>query len=394
MGDSTNYRCPNCGAEGMCPFYESRGIPVHSCMMVDSAHAALEFPTRDLRLGFCGQCGFVANVIFDSDVQHYTAGYEEQQSYSPRFRRFQTELIRNLIERYDLRGKDVVEIGCGKGDFLVELCEAGGNRGVGIDPSCDPQRMSGRGGGGVRFIAELYSQKHADLPCDFLCCRHTLEHIHNTSEFIDNIREVVGDNDVPVFIEVPDVGRVLREQAFWDIYYEHCSYFSLGSLARVFRANRFDVVELAQDFDDQYLLIVARPTARSTAASLAQEDDLAQVTREVYAFTRKIGERIAGWRACIADLKKSGKRVAIWGSGSKCVSFLSTVGVAREIDAVIDINPHRHGKYLAGSGKQVVAPETLRMTPAEAILVMNPVYCDEIRQQLDAMGVQAELIPA
>ena len=394
MVDTANVKCPNCGGAGMRAFYETRGIPVHSCMMVDSERAALEFPKRDLQLGFCERCGFVSNMVFDAAAQHYAAGYEEQQSFSPRFRKFQTELIGDLVERYDLRGKDVVEIGCGKGDFLVELCEAGDSRGVGIDPSCDPERMKGRGGGKVRFIAELYSQRHADLPCDFLCCRHTLEHIHNTGEFIGQIRDVIGQTDALVFIEVPDVGRVLREQAFWDIYYEHCSYYSLGSLARVFRANRFDVIELAKDFDDQYLLIVARPTADVTKPALTQEDDLAQVKGEVDIFTQRIGERIAGWRSCIGGLKEQGKRVAIWGSGSKCVSFLSTVGIADQIDAVIDINPHRHGKYLAGSGKQVVAPETLKQSPADAILVMNPIYCDEIGQQIESMGVQAELIPA
>ena len=71
-----------------------------------------------------------------------------------------------------------------------------------------------------------------------------------------------------MFFEVPDVGRVLREQAFWDIYYEHCSYFSPGSLARVFRANRFDVIELAKEYDEQYVMIVVRPVDRPTSARL------------------------------------------------------------------------------------------------------------------------------
>jgi hypothetical protein len=30
----------------------------------------------------------------------------------------------------------------------------------------------------------------------------------------------------PVLFELPDVLRVLEEVAFWDVYYEHCSYFT------------------------------------------------------------------------------------------------------------------------------------------------------------------------
>ena len=387
------HSCPNCQTAGMEVFYEADRIPVHSCMMLERREQALAFPTRDLVLGCCSACGFISNVLFDSSVQKYSAGYEEQQSFSPRFRDFQSEMIAGLIERYDLRGKDIVEIGCGKGDFLVELCEAGNNRGVGIDPACDPDRMSGRGGGRVRFVAELYSDEHADLPCDFLCCRHTLEHIHPVGEFIAQIRRVVGNNkETIIFFEVPDAERVLRERAFWDIYYEHCSYFSLGSLARLFRANCFDIIELAKDFDDQYLLIVARPVTDPTHSCLHDEDDLRTITEEAAAFASRTQAGIVGLRAQITALRAAGKHIAIWGSGSKCVSFLSALGDRNGIDAVVDINPHRHGKFLAGSGKQVVPPEALLKDPIDVILVMNPTYRAEIQNQLEEMGVAAELI--
>ena len=388
------FPCPNCEAPGMEVFYEAKNIPVHSCVMLEDRGQALGFPARDLALGFCRVCGFVSNVLFDASVQEYSAGYEEQQSFSPRFRAFQSAMIARLIDRYGLRDRDVVEIGCGKGDFLVELCKIGGNRGVGIDPACDPERMEGRGDGRVRFIREPYSLRHADLPCDFLCCRHTLEHIHPTNEFVRLTREVVGDRrGTIVFFEVPAVERVLHGGAFWDIYYEHCSYFSLGSLARVFRANRFDVIELCMDFDDQYLVIVVRPVDKVTKTSLPVEDDLDRIACDVARFQPTVRRRVDGWRSRIARFRSKGKRLAVWGSGSKCVSFLSTVGAGEEIDVIVDINPYRQGKWLAGSGKQVVAPDTLRHVPPDVVLVMNPIYCDEIQQQLDGIGVSAGLLP-
>jgi len=375
-------------------FYESGSIPVHSCMMLGDAESARAFPRRDLVLGFCPTCGFVSNVAFDPSVQAYACGYEEQQAFSPRFRKFQSELIAGLIERYDLHGKDVVEIGCGKGDFLIELCNRGGNRGIGIDPACDPERMKNQVGDRVRFIQESYSPRHADWPCDFLCCRHTLEHIQPTQEFIRLMRSVVGDRtDMVVFFEVPAVERVLTECAFWDIYYEHCSYFSLGSLARVFRANRFEVVELHSDYDDQYLLIVARPTDQPTPASFPAEDDIDQLAADVKHFGRQVRQAIDVWKSRIADWRASGKRMAIWGSGSKCVSFLSAVGAPDAIEAVVDINPFRHGKWLAGSGKEVVSPESLPSSPPNVVLVMNPIYTEEIRRELQRLRIIAEVVP-
>lgn len=389
-----NDDCPNCGRSGMDVFYEVKDIPGHSCLMMDDKQAAVDYPRHDLSLAFCNSCGFISNAAFDTSVPEYSTRYEEQQSFSPRFRSFQTKLCEGLIERYDVRDKDVVEIGCGKGDFLVELCRLGQNRGVGIDPASIPGRVEGGAESRVRFIQDLYSSAYSDLPCDFLCCRHTLEHIHPTNEFVGLMREVVGDrDDMIVFFEVPDVERVLRESAFWDIYYEHCSYFSLGSLARVFRANRFDIAELCLDFDDQYLIIVARATGDVTEATLPQEDDLDRLAGWVEEFRHAAGRIIDDWRSRIATFNSQGRRVAVWGSGSKCVSFLSSVGTEVEIDAVVDINPFRHGKWLAGVGRQVVAPETLRSVPPDVVLVMNPIYCDEIQRQLQDMGVTAELVP-
>lgn len=387
-----SYDCPNCGTSGLDVFYEAGEIPVHSCMMLNRKEDALAFPRRALTLGACRQCAFISNVLFDSSVQAYTAGYEEQQSFSPRFRTFQTEMIGDLIRTYDLHHKDVVEIGCGKGDFLVELCETGKNRGIGIDPTSDPERLEGPGGERVRFLNELYGPQHADLPADFLCCRHTLEHIPATDEFVGVIRDVIGDRrDVVVFFEVPAVERVLEEEAFWDVYYEHCSYFSLGSLAHVFRRNRFDIVELRKDFDEQYLLIVVRPVSSVGKTERVEEDDTSKIAHGVATFREGVRRTIDGWRDRLTALKRQNRCVAVWGSGSKCVSFLSAMGSELQIDAIVDINSFRHGKWLAGIGRQVEAPESLVGYAPDLVVVMNPIYLDEIQRHLDTMGISAEV---
>ena len=66
---------------------------------------------------------------------------------------------------------------------------------------------------------------------------------------------------VTLFFELPDTERVLDECAFWDIYYEHCSYFTPGSLERLFRRSGFEVTRQWKAFDDQYLMLEARPGA-------------------------------------------------------------------------------------------------------------------------------------
>jgi hypothetical protein len=226
-----------------------------------------------------------------------------------------------------------------------------------------------------------------------VCCRHTLEHIHNTAEFVNSVRRAIGNRlDTIVFFEVPDVTRVLRELAFWDIYYEHCSYFSLGSLARLFRFCKFEVTDLSKDFDDQYLLIEAKPVSQTSEKMHELEESVEETAKYVKYFSAHCRDKLGQWKNRLQQFHADKRRVVVWGSGSKCVSFMTTLGVKDEIEYVIDINPYRHGKFIPGAGKKIMPPEFLKEYQPDVTIVMNPMYCDEIRQMLDDMEVNTEVI--
>ncbi len=324
-------------------------------------------------------------------LQSYFVSYEETQGFSPRFREFMHELAERWIDRYELQGKDVLEIGCGKGEFLVALCERGAARGIGIDPAIVLERVSGPAASRITFIQDLYDEKYAHLTGDAVVCRHTLEHIHAVGEFLRSIRRSLEQRaDTVVLFELPDVFRVLRECAFWDIYYEHCSYFTPGSLARLFRATGFDILALELDYDDQYILVEARPGSGRTEP-LALEEQPEEVARAVEAFGRKLAAVQSRWRAGLEQVRRDGGRAVVWGSGSKGVSFLTTLGITDEIGYVVDINPYKQGKFMAGTGHEIVAPGFLREYRPDLVVAMNPIYREEIQRDLDALGLDARL---
>ena len=113
--------CPNCEQGQMRGFYEVRGIPVHSVLLMPTQERALNYPRRDLKLWFCGRCGFISNLIFDARVHEYSTNCEESQGFSPTFNAFARALAKRWVEEYDLQGKSVLEIGCGKGEFLAAM---------------------------------------------------------------------------------------------------------------------------------------------------------------------------------------------------------------------------------------------------------------------------------
>jgi hypothetical protein len=90
-------------------------------------------------------------------------------------------------------------------------------------------------------------------------------------------------------------------------------------------------------------------------------------------------------------MKRDGRRVVLWGGGSKAVAFLTTLGVQDEIEYAVDINPYKHGTFLAGGGQKIVAPCFLQEYKPDTIVIMNPIYRDEIQLTLAAMGLYPEI---
>jgi SAM-dependent methyltransferase len=387
--------CPNCASRGLEIFHEQREIPVHSVRLVDTREEALSFPRGSLALGFCGACGFITNTAYDASLQDYGVSYEETQGFSPTFNAWANDLAGRWVRRWGLEGKNVLEIGCGKGEFLISMVEQGAGHGVGIDPSFLPERVDTAVADRLTFIKDYYSEQYGHLTGDAVVCRHTLEHIAPTLDFMGIVRRSLeGRNETAVLFELPDVLRVLRETAFWDIYYEHCTYFTPGSLARLYRRSGFEVLDLALEYDGQYILIEGRPVDEPSTAVHPLEETVEEVADAVRGFTRSFAEVRAGWRERLAAARAEGKRAVIWGGGSKGVSFLTTLGIGEEIGCAVDINPFKQDKYMAGTGHQVVSPESLREYRPDLVIAMNSIYLPEIGAQLSELGVEAELIGA
>jgi SAM-dependent methyltransferase len=386
--------CPSCGTGPMTVFHTARRVPTNSCILVGSSEEARAYPTGDIQLGFCSCCGFISNVAFDPKLTEYSARYEETQGYSPTFNAFHRTLAERLIERHDLHDKDIIEIGCGKGEFLMLLCELGGNRGTGFDPGVQVARIQGPAAGRVRFIADFYSDKYAEHRGDFVACKMTLEHIHPTGEFIGTVRQAIGDRvGTDVFFQIPESTRIVRDCAFEDIYYEHCSYFSPGSLARLFRHSGFEVVSLDTEYAGQYLTIEARAAAMPVRQPpLPAEDDIALLSSYIQGFPDRLAAKLHHWRGLLGRLAEEGKRVALWGAGSKAVAFLATLGdAAGVVQCGVDINPYRQGHYLPGTGLPIVGPAFLEEFRPDAVVIMNPIYREEVARDLEERGLRPAL---
>ena len=379
----------------MRPFVEVRRVPVLCNILWPTRPEAIAAPKGDLVLGFCPDCRHVMNTAFNPAHMTYTQSYENSLHFSPGFQKFAEELADRLIAQHGLRGKDIIDIGCGKGDFLKLICSRGGNRGTGFDPSYVPDASDQDPGSQVRFVREFYSERHTAFPADLISCRHVLEHIPDPQTFIGNLRRSIGDRSATaIYFEVPNLLYTLRDMGIWDLIYEHCSYFGTGSLSRLFLAGGFDVIAVHEVFGGQYVGLEAQPSSGSRGRMSQTPADPGEMLTMVEDFSRRYREKVAFWEDRLSDLRRQGKKAVVWGGGSKGVTFLNTVKPGEQVEALVDINPRKQGMYVPGTGQQIVAPDYLRTARPDVIIVMNPLYVGEIGAEAEAQGVRAELLVA
>src|SRR6266550_5771338 len=111
--------CPACQCTQAKRFFELRAMPVSIGIQWPSAEEGLSCKTGDVQLALCSRCGLIWNCAFDVDRLEYSQQYDNSLDFSPVFQDYARRLAHRLIDTYDIRGKDVVELGCGKGHFLT-----------------------------------------------------------------------------------------------------------------------------------------------------------------------------------------------------------------------------------------------------------------------------------
>ena len=382
-----------CGSDATHALLEIPSVPVFCNVLWERAEEARGAAWGTMRLAFCPSCAHTFNSAYDPALTEYAQSYDNSLHYSARFNRYAAELAARLVERYNVRGKSVVEIGCGKGDFLLMLSEQGDNRAWGFDRSFDPSRVEPSRRDRIHFVQDFYTPaRAAELAPDLVCCRHVLEHIADPRAFLDDLyRGLEGRADAVLYVEVPNALYTLAHRGIWDVIYEHCGYFTLSSLTRAAGQSGFDVIEAGESFDGQFIYIEARPGKGEVRRVVPAAHLPAAVRDHASAFASSFREKLQTWQASVARLRADGRRAAVWGGGSKGVTFLNLMGRDSGIEYVVDLNPHKQGKHVAGTGQQIVAPEFLRTYRPSDVIIMNGIYLDEISRLLEAFGVEASL---
>jgi hypothetical protein len=383
--------CPVCkGAEVVETVTRDR-IPTMQNRVYRTREEARAARAGRLELAACRACGFAWNRAFDPTLVVYDDAYDNSVPSAVMAEHYR-DIARRLVERHDLREGLVLDVGCGNGAFLREIRQAvPGSRGLGVDPALDGDGEED--GGGLRYVRAMFDPGLLDERPALIVCRHVLEHLPDPVEFLRTIHAAATRFGAPspCFLEVPDLGWIVRNEAFSDLCYEHSNYFTAGSLAGTARRAGFTTVAADVAFGSQYLVLEAVPAPAADGSDRPADD----VAGTLLDYAGAEAATIASTRERLIRRRSDGDAIAVWGMATKGVMFSLLVDPdGLLIDHCVDVNPNKQDAFVPITGHRIGPPEDLRNGDGRpvAVVVMNVNYRGEIEATCRGLELQASFV--
>ena len=337
------------------PLLHYENMPKSAQNFPDAAALADE-AGADLTVCQCSGCGLVQ---LNNEPVSYYREVIRAAAVSAVIKDFKTRQFADFIQKYSLHGKKIIEIGCGRGEFLslLQTLEVDAY-GLEYSESSVAQCVKN----GLKVSAGYPDRETGALaggPFDAFLLLMFLEHMPDPDSALKAIYNNLTDGAVGL-VEVPNFDMLLRNKLFSEFISDHLFYFSRETLQTTLNLNGFEVLECGELRDDYVISAVVKKRGRLDISSFY--DYQTQIAAGINAYIDRFGE----------------KKVAIWGAGHQALAIVALTKIAGGIRYVIDSAPFKQGKFTPGTHLPVVAPETLRTDPVEAVIVMAASYSDEV----------------
>jgi len=377
--------CPSCLNHDLLEtFYQIKGIPVYQNRIYNTLQSAISCKRGDISLTFCHNCGMIFNSKFESKIMQYDQSYDNRQSASKYFRSYLDDIIHLIVHKYGIFNENVLEVGCGNGEFLELFCRRSRSKGIGFDPSYTGPEFREN----THFVPDYFNEKYLPVKADVLILRHILEHVDDPKKFLSTILQSIKVNhECKIIIEAPDFEWVSGHGAYWDVFYEHVNYFSKPLLKNLLESMGLRLIDIFNHFEGQYMIVIASFRPDSISRKETKKSNAAS-SSIICQFKRNVASKKKEVEHMTQHVLK-GSPFTVWGAGAKGFTLLNFLekDVLCRIPFVIDVNEAKQHNYCAGVGIEIMPPAILKhRRDIKGIFIMNPNYFPEISAYLAAYG--------
>lgn len=386
--------CRFCNAElsvsvvdlGMTPLCQKHVTPENQNSMEKT------FP---LEAYVCEACWLVQLVDYEVPEAIFSDDYAYYSSYSDSWLDHVSRYADMAVERFGLTSDHLASEIASNDGYLLQYFHKKNIPVLGIEPAGKVADVAI--GKGIRSEKRFFGVETANMlvskygKTNLLAGNNVLAHVPDINDFVGGMKIFLCEDGV-ITMEFPHLQQLMQQNQFDTIYHEHFSYLSLIAVHKIFAKHGlaiFDVDELpthggslrifAKHAEDD-----SKDIEPSVENLLNREVEIGFKSPEFYrSFGEKVKETKRGLLDFLIQAKRDGKTVVGYGAPGKGNTLLNYCGIKTDfIDYTVDRSPHKQGNYLPGSHIPIYAPERIKQTKPDFVLILPWNLKNEITKQM------------
>ena len=359
--------CPVCGSTHSQELVLLKDFPISNLELTENRAESLKAKVYDMTICMCRRC----THIYNNTPIRIEYKNENTTYFTNTLQKLYIEaLTSTLIEKYDIKGKDIIEIGCGDGEFLKQLTKHN-NQCVGYEPSYKEPYTDKN----LTIVNEYFSpQKDLNQQVDWVVIRHVLEHFENPFEFMERGMPyyIQTNPHVKFLIEVPNIEPTLESYRVNDFIHEHISHFSFSSMRYLLHRLNLQIIEMYPTDNSENIVVVC------------------EIDRDYLANLHKTSTISEGFNHSIINLQNDYKNIvleseiiAIWGAEGRGAGFIKTIkNYLRGDEIVVDSDEKKFDKFIPSIGLKISSYHYLIGKKIDTIIITTALGKNNILKEI------------
>ena len=344
----------------------------------------------------CSNCFLVQLDEFEKP-QEIFSNYAYFSSFSTTWLDHVEEFVNQLINQFKIdKEKHVIEIASNDG-YLLQHFKKKDIPILGIEPA--KNIASDAESKGIPTINKFFGVDTAQelvqngKKADFLIAFNVMPHVPNLNDFVNGLKMILNNDGILIIQFSAYLLKLIELNEFDMIYHEHFSYFSLGTLKKIFselKLKIFDVEELSIHGGSLRLYIIHEENnsyQKSTRVDqlLEKEKQFGLLETSTYDnFTKNIQNVKQDICNFFVEARKENKKIVCYGAPAKGNTLLNFCGIGKDfIEYTVDKNPHKQELFLPGTHIPIYSPEKVLSTKPDYLLILPWNLKDEIIEEMN-----------
>jgi len=285
------------------------------------------------------------------------------------------EFISHFLNLFigDIKGKAVLEIGCGNGVLLNEIKKLGAKvTGLEIGPQSKEVGIKY----GIEIIDKPLDQSLFNKKYDCIFSYGCIEHIPDLIKLFDDIKSILKENG-KIIHSVPNSEVLFEQESFSHLIHEHVNYFTNENIKYFLQLQAFNAIK-AVNYHAGNTAIIYSGTYNSSNPKINPSNDfLRSQVQKLQKWSDKLMQKKKIIVSNLLKMKEKKLKMGFYAGGYEFISCLNEYPVR-----FFDGDKYKHNKSWLVGLKPIESPVNIKNNPVDVIVIFEAHHYTAIKKYL------------